>query len=95
MKMFSPHAYLGYAGRHDDEELYRDDLNLVAKFYRKYPEVKYFPQATTVHVKFGGTIAITHPAAVFTKKQRALIKKGYTEEKAFEIVEKDLYSFIN
>ena len=46
-------------------------------------------------VKYGGTVQITHPAAVFIRKQRDLIDKGYTEDKAFEIVEKELGSFIN
>jgi hypothetical protein len=67
-----------------------DDLSLLSKFYKKYPEIKYLPQASQIEVKFGGTVSITHPAAVFIKKQRDLIRKGYTEQKSFELVEKDL-----
>jgi hypothetical protein len=67
----------------------------VSKFYHKYPEVKYFPQASSVDIQFGGSIKITHPAAMFIKKQRELMNKGYVEEKAFEVVEKQLCKFIN
>jgi hypothetical protein len=28
---------------------------------------------------FGGVVDITHPAAVFVKKQKDLINKGYSE----------------
>jgi hypothetical protein len=65
-------------------------MQLLSKFYRKYPEVKYFPQATRLNVGYGGIVEITHPAAVFVRKQRDLINKGYTEQKAFEEVEKEL-----
>ena len=44
---------------------------------------------------FGGIIEITHPAAVFVRKQRELMNKGYTEQKAFEVVEADLGKAIN
>jgi len=37
---------------------------------------------------------LSHSAAIFIRKQRALISKGYTEEKAFLIVEKELGKFI-
>ena len=72
-----------------------DDLDLMKKFYKKYPEVKYFPMANKVTENYGGLYELTHPAAVFIKKQRDLIKKGYTEQKAFDIVEGELGAFIN
>jgi hypothetical protein len=45
-------------------------------------------------MQIGGAITITHPAAVFIKKQRQLIDKGYTKVKAFELVEAELGKFI-
>jgi hypothetical protein len=46
-KMFSPNAFLGAPGRGADQlEKNESDMQLLSKFYRKYPEVKYFPQAT-------------------------------------------------
>lgn len=95
--MYSPLGFTGYVSASDDfnNKQYQDDLKLLSKFYRKYPEVKYFPQASTLNVKFGGTIQITHPAATFIKKQRELLNKGYTEDKAFEVVEKSLHKYIN
>lgn len=70
-KMFNPHAFLGFPGRGvEQSERHNNDMQLLAKFYRKYPEVKYFPQATRMNVGYGGVVEITHPAAVFIKKQR-------------------------
>jgi hypothetical protein len=94
--MFSPHAFVGYPGQASTEhDNYANDMQLLSKFYRKYPEAKYFPQATRVNFTHGGIVDITHPAAVFVKKQKALINKGYTEQKAFEKVEEDLGKVIN
>ncbi len=84
-KMFSPHAFLGYPGSASDiADRQVHDMQLLSKFYKKYPEVKYMPQATRMNVGHGGQIEISHPAAVFVKKQRQLMNKGYTEQKAFE-----------
>lgn len=96
MKMFSPHAFLGYSGSETDKlEERKHDLQLLSKFYKKYPEVRYFPQATRMNVGYGGMVEITHPAAVFIKKQRSLMNKGYSEQKAFEKVEEELGKAIN
>lgn len=95
-RLFSPSAFMGYPTRgSDNQDKMDNDMQLLKKFYSKYPEVKYFPQATRMNVGWGGIIDITHPAAVFIKKQRQLINKGYTEQKAFEIVETDIGKFIN
>ena len=94
-KHFTNDAFTGYMEGDMCHENYTNDMKLLSKFYQKYPEVKYFPQASKIDIKFGGVISITHPAAVFIKKQRDLIKKGYSEIKSFEIVEKDLYKFLN
>ena len=37
----------------------------------------------------------THPASVFVRKQKRLIKQGYTEEKAFEIVEAEIADILD
>ena len=95
-KMFSPNAFLGYPGRGADMKDRQDnDLQLLAKFYRKYPEVKYFPQGTRLNTGWGGIVEITHPASVFVKKQRQLMNKGYSEQKSFEVVEGELGKSIN
>jgi hypothetical protein len=96
IKQFQPNAFLGYPGRGSDQKDQQDhDMKLLSKFYRKYPEVKYFPQATRLNMGFGGIVEITHPAAVFIRKQRSLMLKGYTEQKAFEVVEEELGKAIN
>ncbi len=53
------------------------------------------PQATRMNVGFGNVVEVTHPAAVFVKKQRELMKKGYSEIKAFEVVEEELGKTLN
>lgn len=79
----------------DNIERYDNDMQLLSKFYKKYPEVKYFPQATRLNMGYGGIVDITHPAAVFVRKQRDMMNKGYTEQKAFEVVEAELGKAIN
>ena len=83
LKYYSPYAFLGATSGQREKTTYQDDMKLMHTFYRKYPEAKYFPHGTTMETKFGGALQITHPAAVFIKKQRSLMNKGYTEEKAF------------
>ena len=70
-------------------------MQLLSKFYKKYPEVKYMPQATRMNVGYGNVVEVTHPAAVFVKKQRDLMKKGYSEIKSFEMVEEELGKTLN
>jgi uncharacterized protein YoaH (UPF0181 family) len=95
-KMFTPTAFLGYPGRASElKEKHDNDMQLLSKFYKKYPEVKYVPQATRLNFSYGGIIEITHPAAIFVKKQRSLMNKGYSEQKAFEMVEKELGKALN
>ena len=48
-----------------------------------------------MNVGYGGIVEVTHPAAVFIRKQRDLINKGYSEEKAFDLVEAELGKAIN
>ena len=53
------------------------------------------PQATRMNVAHGNVVEVTHPAAVFVKKQRDLMKKGYSEIKSFEMVEEEIGKNIN
>jgi len=55
----------------------------LAKFYLKYPEVKYMPIMGPIHVEKNNHMTFTHPASVFIRKQKAFMKKGYSEHKAF------------
>ena len=94
-KFFSPNAFVACSSGSRDLTTYQDDVRLFERFYKKYPEAKYMPHGTVSEMKFGGAIQTTHPAAVFIHKQRSLIKKGYTEEKAFQLVEQDFGKFIS
>lgn len=38
---------------------------------------------------------LAHPAIIFIRKWKDLLKKGYTEDRAFQMVEEDLGAMIN
>ena len=97
MKMFPPHSFLGFSANFQAPESYdiKSEMHLLSKFYYKYPEVKYFPTHNNIVQEFGGTMRLAHPAIVFIRKQKDLLKKGYTEDKAFSLVEEELGSFLN
>lgn len=45
-KMFTNEAFTGYAGNHEGMVDHLNDMRLLSNFYKKYPEVKYLPQAS-------------------------------------------------
>jgi hypothetical protein len=49
-KMFPPHSFLGFSGNFMGHESYeiKSEMQLLGKFYSKYPEVKYFPTHNTL-----------------------------------------------
>ena len=53
------------------------------------------PMLGPLHIDKGNQMSLSHPASVFIRKQQDLMKKGYTEEKAFEMVEKDISAVLN
>jgi hypothetical protein len=56
-KMFPGHAFLGYSGSIiEDPDRANNDMTLLAKFYKKYPEVKYFPSPSRLSMGFGGSV---------------------------------------
>jgi hypothetical protein len=96
--MFSPHAWSGNLSKRDlgepvDGNLH-NEMELLKKFYTKYPEVKYMPLTGPLNMKYGGQLRFSHPASIFIHKQQKLMKQGYTEHKAFKIVEAELEGLI-
>ena len=71
--MFSPHMFSANLGRRDlgnfSSEQSLSEMQLIAKFYKKYPEIKYMPLLGPLHMKHGGAMTLTHPASVFVRKQ--------------------------
>lgn len=68
-KMFPGHGFIGFSGSlPTDTNNGEDDMKLLSKFYKKYPETKYFPAPSTLNFGFGGSVEVTHPAALFIKK---------------------------
>ncbi len=67
-KMFPPHSFLGFSGNITSINSETDDLKLLTKFYKKYPEVKYFPSPRVLNFGYGGQVEITQPAIQFIKK---------------------------
>lgn len=61
--------------------------NLIVKVLNKYPELRYIP-APHISSTAEQLPPNSHILLNFVKKQQELIRKGFTEEKAFEIVEK-------
>lgn len=50
-KMYSPYSFLATGGALNEKTTYQDDLKLMSTFYKKYPEVKYFPHGSSVESK--------------------------------------------
>ena len=95
--MFAPSAFGGNLGRRDlaNYDGGQDvEMQLIKKFYWKFPEVKYMPITGPLKTLRGGGMRLTHPASVFVHKQKKLMKQGYSEYKSFEMVEKELADII-
>lgn len=54
-------------GENDDGNIH-NEMELLRKFYTKYPEVKYLPLTGPLNVKYGGQMRHSHPASVFVHK---------------------------
>ena len=96
--MFSPHAWGGNLGRRDLAENEHgnldEEMELITKFYKKYPEIKYMPITGPIKYEHGGQMRFSHPASIFVWKQKKLMKQGYNEYKAFQIVEAEIEEII-
>ena len=94
-KLFSPLAYMGKAGRQDtleiDTKRRHSDDEIIERFYQRFPSLKLMPNPTSVHFGFGVQgVNLNHPIKTYIGKYKALLKKGYKKETAFEEVEKEL-----
>ena len=93
--MFSPHAFLGSGGRFDtshlDKKGHQSDIKLANRFYRAFPGLKLLPQTKYYRVDFGNPAPqLVNPIQTYLNKYKQLRKKGYTDEKAFAVVEAEL-----
>lgn len=96
LKFFSPHAFVGTAGRNcfdhltDNGKGLKDEL-LLQKFYKRFPGLKLMPTINYWKFEFGRSVPRpSNPAAHFLKMYRDLVKQGYSEPKALELVEEKL-----
>jgi hypothetical protein len=94
-KLYSPHAFVGSAGRNDtrhlDSKMRDNDKAILQKFYNRFPALNMMPQVTFAKYSFGDSAPqLQHPAITYLKKYKDLKRKGYSEAKAFEIVEGEL-----
>jgi hypothetical protein len=67
------------------------DREIISRFYTKFPGLMLLPNIA--YPKFGQTnetTRLSHPLITFINKYKGLVKKGYKEQKAWEIVEADL-----
>lgn len=86
---------MGAGGRNDglglDSKMLQKDRVVVEKFYRRFPALKLMPQIPTANYQFGKmTPSAGNPAQTYLSKYKKLVKQGYNETKAFEMVEADL-----
>jgi len=90
--MFAPNAWSGNYGRRDlkygaeDGGGLKYEYQALKKFFKKYPEMAAMPLLGPIQNTKDGGIVESHPAHQFLQKTKKLVKAGYTEEKAMDIV---------
>lgn len=100
IRIYSPHAFVGTSGRNRREldEMTpnkngkSDTVKVLAKFYNRFPMLKLMPQTFYAKMDFGMNtpFGIKHPASNFINKYKKFLKQGFSEDKAFEMVEVEL-----
>ena len=53
---------------HDPTEQLRDDYELIKKFWKRYPELRYLPVTGPLKTHSNGAMTMTHPASHFVQK---------------------------
>jgi len=94
-KAFNPHAFLGTAGRTSALELDENhnyvDEKVLQKFYKAFPQLKVTPNVFKFYNKRGSDHMFeATPVFDFVQKYKKLRAKGYSEYKAFSVVEQEL-----
>ena len=93
--MFSPHSYTGGVGKYEGEFLDKkgrhDDEKLLYRFYKRFPALKLTPEIFNFQ-QSNKTLGIRPTFVIqdYMDKYKKLVKKGYTDFKAFQIVEEEL-----
>ena len=72
-----------------DIKKHTDDWGLYTKFLKKYPESMLSPTPMTLEPEMYSN-SPSHPATRFVIRQKFFMSEGYTEAKAFELVEKEM-----
>ena len=71
------------------------DRDIYAKFYKRFPSLKAMPKVYSFTIEKGTNAYRVHnPIFEFVEKYKELKKKGYSEYKAFSIVEKELTAIL-
>lgn len=87
-------------GRNDTHEIshktvYTDE-KILAKFYKRFPALKATPNVFTYYNKTGSDTRYQgHPIFDYVQKYKKLKAKGYSEYKAFSIVETELSELLD
>ena len=66
------------------------ESELIKKFFKKYPEIKQMPIMGPMVKNKNGSFGFSHPASIFVWRQKKLMDKGYSENKSFQMVEKQI-----
>lgn len=90
MKLYQPGAFAGNLSTRDLQapasEKLQEEVDLLKKFFKRYPEIKMMPFTGPTLTLKGGSMLFQHPASKFIHQIRVLKKQGYSDYKAFEIV---------
>ena len=86
LRLFPPTAHMGGSGRVRDQS---STIDLLKKFLQRYPEALYMEAEGDYAIVEGNRNVSTY-AVQFVRKQRDLIRKGYTENAAFRKVEEEM-----
>jgi len=99
MKAFNPRSFLGTMGRDSmHQSVFREhnkDEYIVTKFYKAFPQLKVMPHIYSFYQKKGSDKFYDgNPIFDFVQKFKTLRRKGYSEYKAFSVVEAELRALL-
>lgn len=94
MKLYKPSDWAGNITGEDFKneatQRLQEDTALLHKFFKRYPEIKMMPFTGPLLKQNDGHYLLGHPASKFIRQVYQLRKQGYSDQKAFDIVGKQI-----
>ena len=93
--MFNPQYYTGGIGKYDGANLDKKGRNadekILHRFYKKFPALKITPEIFNFSIsKNNLSMRPTFAIQDYIDKYKRLMKQGYSDQKAFAIVEEEM-----